>query len=196
VRSAALDTLRHHYVDRLEAAHAAHASGMGVVGVVGNTVPRELILGAGYFPLLISTESGEATPTADLYMEDVIPPETKCLFGLAVSGRLEFLDLLVLSRPYAQLYYYLKEVHRLGRAPHVPPLHMFDLIRTQREAVRAYDLFEINALIQRLLTLPSAAGWKHRTLFDKRLEQLLGKECVALRLSVHEREDIIRNVLA
>jgi benzoyl-CoA reductase/2-hydroxyglutaryl-CoA dehydratase subunit BcrC/BadD/HgdB len=137
-------------VYRLGAAQAAHAAGMGVVGLVGNTIPRELVLAAGYFPVAIAAPPRPTTPVADMYMEDVIPPETKSLFELAMSGNLEFLDLLVLSRPYAHLYYYLKAVHRLGRAPRVPPLHMFDLMQSQREAVRAYDQAEITSFIHRL----------------------------------------------
>ena len=83
-------------------------------------------------------------------MEDVIPPETKALFESAARGDLEFLDLLVLSRPYAHLYYYLKEVHRLGRGPLFPPLHMFDLMQSQRLAVRAYNWGRFQTLIERL----------------------------------------------
>ena len=90
---------------------------MGVVGRIGPTVPVELILAAGRLPVLVAAEPGTPTPTAETYMEPVIPPETKSLFEIAVSGSLEAFDLLVLSRPYAHLYYYLKEVHRMGRAP-------------------------------------------------------------------------------
>ncbi|MGZ4678406.1 MAG: hypothetical protein ACXV8Y_17890, partial [Acidimicrobiia bacterium] len=45
----------------------------------------------------------------------VIAPETKSLFEHTVGGSYSFVDLLVLSRPYAHLYYYLKEVYRMGR---------------------------------------------------------------------------------
>jgi len=145
-----IDLLRHHYAHRLEAAREAHAAGSGVVGLVGNTIPRELVLARGYVPVLISAELGAPTPGADVYMEDVIPPETKALFELATRGDLEFLDLLVLSRPYAQLYYYLKEVYRLGRAPRLPALHMFDLMQSQREAVRVYNTHQLAALGTRL----------------------------------------------
>src|SRR5262245_56139962 len=116
-------SLARFYRDRLLAAREAEN---GVVGIVGNTVPRELILASGRLPVLIAAEPGEPTPIAEIYMEPVISPETQSLFEIAVSGRLESLDLLVLSRPYSQLYYYLKEVYRLGRGPEVPPLHMYD----------------------------------------------------------------------
>jgi benzoyl-CoA reductase/2-hydroxyglutaryl-CoA dehydratase subunit BcrC/BadD/HgdB len=148
--SAALDSLRHHYANRLEAARAAHARGTRVVGLVGNTIPRELVIACGFYPVLIAAQPGAPTPGADVYMEDVISPETKCLFELATGGELEFLDLLVLSRPYSQLYYYLKEVYRLGRAPRLPALHMFDLMQSQREAVRRYNEHQVASLTARL----------------------------------------------
>jgi benzoyl-CoA reductase/2-hydroxyglutaryl-CoA dehydratase subunit BcrC/BadD/HgdB len=153
--SAAFDTLHHHYTHRLAAARDAHAGGMGVVGLVGNTIPRELVLAAGCFPVLVSADTVSPTPAADVYVEDVIPPETRALFELAMSGQLEFLDLLVLSRPYAHLYYYLKEVYRLGRGPRLPLLYMFDLMHCQREAVRVYNEGELSAFIQRLEHLTS-----------------------------------------
>src|SRR5215471_14948745 len=138
--------LRHHYANRLAAAREALAHGTGVVGRIGTTVPVELILAAGRLPVLVAAELGMPTLTAETYMEPVIPPETKSLFEIAVGGQLENFDLLVLSRPYAHLYYYLKEVHRIGRAPNLPPLHMHDLMQSQREAVRGYNWSQTRAL--------------------------------------------------
>ena len=106
--------------------------------------------------MLVAAELGTPTPTAEIYMEPVIPPETKSLFEIAVSGSLEAFDLLVLSRPYAHLYYYLKEVHRMGRAPKLPPLHMHDLMQSQREAVRAYNWSQTRTLVDRLERLIGA----------------------------------------
>jgi benzoyl-CoA reductase/2-hydroxyglutaryl-CoA dehydratase subunit BcrC/BadD/HgdB len=138
--------LQHAYAARLDLARNA----AGVIGVIGNTVPRELILACGRVPILIAAAPGLSTPNADLYMEDIIPPETKFLFEAAITGTYAFLDLLILSRPYAHLYYYLKEVFRLGRAPLFPELHMFDLMQSQRAAVRTYNWGRTEALIERL----------------------------------------------
>jgi benzoyl-CoA reductase/2-hydroxyglutaryl-CoA dehydratase subunit BcrC/BadD/HgdB len=145
-RVAAASALRHAYAARLDAWQA----GPRVVGLVGNTIPVELVLACGRIPVLVTAPRGRPTPGADVYMEDVIAPETRSLFESAASGDLAFLDLLVLSRPYAQLYYYLKEVYRLGRGPLFPPLHMFDLMHSQREAVRAYNWHRFQALIEQL----------------------------------------------
>src|ERR1051326_7492687 len=140
--------LQRYYTDRFAAAREAQSHGVGVVGRVGNTIPSEFILASGRFPVLIAADMGQPTPTADVYMEPVIPPETKSLFEIAVSGEFESFHLLVLSRPYAHLYYYLKEVYRLGRAAKVPPLHMFDLMQSQRDAVQSYNSGRTRALLE------------------------------------------------
>src|SRR5687767_1166247 len=157
VSTSALASLQQHYDDRLLAAREAHARGIGVVGLIGNTVPRELVLAVDRFPVLVAAQNGAATPIADTYMEPVIPPETRALFEAAVSGAFEFFDLLVLTRPYAQLYYYLKEVYRWGRAPKLPPLHMYDLMPSRRDAVRAYNWQQTDRLIARLERLSGLA---------------------------------------
>ena len=142
--------MQRYYADPLGAAREAHAKGVGVVGLIGNTVPRELVLAVNRFPVLVAAQIGQPTPMADTYMEPVISPETRSLFEAAITGQFEFFDLLVLTRPYAQLYYYLKEVYRWGRAPKVPPLHMYDLMSSRRQAVRAYNWQQTEALIARL----------------------------------------------
>jgi len=142
--------LKHAYAARLDLAREGHRDGAGVVGLIGNTIPVELVLACGRVPTLVTADRSRPTPEAAVYMEDIISPETRALFESAATGALEFLDLLVLSRPYAQLYYYLKEVQRLGRGRRFPELHMFDLMQSQREAVRAYNWSRFEALIARL----------------------------------------------
>lgn len=145
--SASCTLLQNAYRDRLA---AARASRLGVVGLIGNSVPTEFVLAAGRVPVLIAAERGRPTPTADIYMDQVIAPETKSLFEDAVQGNYSFVELLVLSRPYAQLYYYLKEVYRLGRGPKIPPLHIYDLMHSQRAAVRSYNWGRTRTLLERL----------------------------------------------
>ena len=142
--------LQRHYRDPLLAARAAQGEGVGVVGLVGATVPAELVLAVGRLPVLITPDMGAPTPTADTYIDPVVSPETRALFEAALAGAFEFLDLLVLSRTDDKLYYYLKEMVRLGRAPTAPPLHMFDLMPSRREAVRPYNRDNLDGLIDAL----------------------------------------------
>ena len=146
----ALEVLRHAYTERLELAREAHAHGACLIGLIGNTIPRELILASAAQPVLVTANPSRPTPHADMFMEAIIPPETRALFERAASGDLAFLDLVVLSRPYAHLYYYLKEVYRLGHGTRFPAITMFDLMQSQRDAVRAYNWGRFEALIARV----------------------------------------------
>lgn len=156
------------YSDRLHAARAAHAAGERVVGRIGNTVPVELILAAGFTPVLVAAESGRPAPTAAHYIDDVVSPQTHALFQAAVDGEYAFMDLLLFSRPYDKAYYYLKDVYRLGRAPKLPPTHMFDLMQSQRSAVRTYNARQLRHLIE---ALERAAGAE---LTDSAIWQAIG----------------------
>jgi benzoyl-CoA reductase/2-hydroxyglutaryl-CoA dehydratase subunit BcrC/BadD/HgdB len=146
----ALSVLRHAYTERLELARGAHVGGARVIGMIGNTIPSELVLASGAHPVLVTADLSRPTPHSDVFMEAIIPPETRALLEAAASGELAFLELLVLSRPYAHLYYYLKEVYRLGHGKLFPPIAMFDLMHSRREAVRAYNWGRLEALIARL----------------------------------------------
>jgi benzoyl-CoA reductase/2-hydroxyglutaryl-CoA dehydratase subunit BcrC/BadD/HgdB len=157
-----LAALRRAYAARLDIARQAHRNGASVIGLVGNTIPIELILACGWVPVLIAADLGPPTPNADRYMEEIISPETRSLFEHACAGDYEFLNLLILSRPYAQLYYYLKEVYRLGRGPRFPQLQMYDLMQSQRDAVRAYNWGRTEALVDRLQRLSGQEITEHR----------------------------------
>jgi benzoyl-CoA reductase/2-hydroxyglutaryl-CoA dehydratase subunit BcrC/BadD/HgdB len=140
------DILHRAYAERRSLARGAE----GRVGLIGTTIPLELVLAADRIPRVITADTSRPTPHADVFMEDIIPPETKALFESAATGELEMFDLVVLARPYAHLYYYLKEVHRLGRGPRFPTLHMFDQMHSQRDSVRAYNWACFQALAARL----------------------------------------------
>src|SRR5215831_5483706 len=76
----ALDSLVAHYTDRQASVREALSRGTGVVGRIGNTVPTELVLACGWWPVLVAAEREAPTPTADVYMEPSIAPVTRSLF--------------------------------------------------------------------------------------------------------------------
>jgi benzoyl-CoA reductase subunit C len=182
--TAALELLRAHYRDRLMAVRALRASGAsGVVGLTGPTAPTELALACGWFPLRISPPEGIATPTATHYLDSVVASDVQVLFECAMRGDFEFLDLLVLTRGEDKLFYFLKEMVRLGRGAAVPPIHMFDLMGSQRAAVREYNLQNLNWL---MAALERASG---RQITDEQLRRSVGltNRCRALQRRVLEQ---------
>jgi benzoyl-CoA reductase/2-hydroxyglutaryl-CoA dehydratase subunit BcrC/BadD/HgdB len=149
ISNQALARLSRSYRDRLSEARSAHANGRRVVGRVGHTIPLELILAAGCTPVMIAADPGRATPNADVYVDPELPRETRALCEAAMVGELEFLDLLVLSRNYDKLFYFMKEIYRLGRGPKFPPFMIYDLMQSRREAVRDYNYGRFAALADR-----------------------------------------------
>ncbi|HWA20813.1 MAG TPA: 2-hydroxyacyl-CoA dehydratase family protein [Caulobacterales bacterium] len=147
--------LKAHYTDRARAMKQARAQGGRIVARVGSAVPAELILAAGFMPVLVAADRSRAAPTAAKYIDDVVPPETHALFEAAAQGDFDEVELLVLSRVYDKLYFYLKEIYRQGLLPGLPPLHMFDLMQNRRAALTRYNE---DRLLDLRLRLERAAG--------------------------------------
>jgi benzoyl-CoA reductase/2-hydroxyglutaryl-CoA dehydratase subunit BcrC/BadD/HgdB len=154
----ALAMLRHHYEDRMAAARAWDGPDGpgGVVGVVGSAAPVEFVLAAGRLPVQVTAEPPHPTPTADAWMEDTFEWQQRSLLDRVARGDYESFELLIVTRSYHETYYYLKEIVRQGQGPQVPPLHMYDLMQSQRPAVRAYGQNRTADLLARLERLAGA----------------------------------------
>ncbi|MFC1532158.1 2-hydroxyacyl-CoA dehydratase subunit D [Thermodesulfobacteriota bacterium] len=139
--------LQRHYHNRMDAARAFHAQGGNVIGLVGNIVPVEFIIAAGQFPLLIAGTDRQPIPDGDEYLEDIAEWEVRSVFDQVLKGECEFLDLLIVSRNYELLFYFLKEIVRQGRNTMVPPLHIYDMIQIQDSTVEAYNRNSTDSLI-------------------------------------------------
>jgi benzoyl-CoA reductase/2-hydroxyglutaryl-CoA dehydratase subunit BcrC/BadD/HgdB len=186
----ALAELRRHYERR---GQAAAASGRVVVGLVGATVPVELVLAAGAFPLNVAPLERGPTPEADRYLERHFDDEVRALLQALLAGRLDWLDLLVIPRTsdgYLELYYTLKEIVRLGRGPRVPPLHLYDLLHGRSEANRAYGLVRTRELAARLAALTGTAP--DSALRDAVAE--VNRQRAAVRQLVEARRDPARGI--
>jgi benzoyl-CoA reductase/2-hydroxyglutaryl-CoA dehydratase subunit BcrC/BadD/HgdB len=136
------------YADRLGAARAAAAAGTAVIGVVGHTVPVELIVAAGAMPVQVTGNPGP-TPLADEWLETFYDPDVRAICEQALRGELAFLRALVIPRstePFHKLYLSLRELVRLGRAPQMPTLLLYDLPHTQGDTQRRYGLARTQAL--------------------------------------------------
>ena len=143
---AALEVLRRRYDDRL----GALGDRTGVVGVVGSAAPVELILAAGFLTVLVTAEAPGPTPHADPWMEPEIEWELRSITDRALRGDFERFELLIVTRSYHEVYYYLKEIVRQGQGARVPPLAMYDLMQSQRAAVRPYGQDQTGRLLTRL----------------------------------------------
>src|SRR5262249_37703622 len=109
--SDALAVLRRHYDDRLVGLRGRAS----IVGVVGSAAPVDLILAAGRLPVLVAAQPPHSTPHTDPWMEPEFEWELRSIVEQALRGDFESFDLLIVTRSYHEVYYYLKEIVRQGQ---------------------------------------------------------------------------------
>jgi len=140
------------YGDRSAEAKRARRSGKSIVGYVGNTVPVELIIAAGCYPLRLAPVSG-GTATADHYIETFADLDTRLIVEQFMAGELDFLSLLIIPRStesYHKLYLSLREVKRVGATQRGPEVTLYEILHTQQRSSREYGLARTRELAQRL----------------------------------------------
>lgn len=146
---APLSRLRHAYTNRLEAALQAKREGKMVVGYLGNTVPTELILAAGCFPLMLSGAPEEATTLADQFLDDDFDGDLRSVYQRIVSGYFNFVDLIVIPRSsngLLHLYYFLLETRRFLPQQVFPEVVLFDVLNTPYPSTGDYVTQRVVAL--------------------------------------------------
>jgi len=129
----ALAELRRHYDNRTAVAKEQHARGTPVAGYTSNTVPRELLRAAGYFPVLLSPPA-QPTPLADKYMEPAFETRIRVIFEHLLAGDWSFLERLIIPRTSEgehKLFLYLREVMRQEGQSHFPSPYFYDLLHTR-----------------------------------------------------------------
>ena len=105
-------------------------------------VPIEIVRAAGLCP--VAARGGlSATPTADAYLEPgIFPRRLRRLAEAALTGRLSSAARIIVPRtsdPDYKFFLYLREFVRLGIAPELPPVLLFDLLQSQGPDVRSYN---------------------------------------------------------
>jgi benzoyl-CoA reductase/2-hydroxyglutaryl-CoA dehydratase subunit BcrC/BadD/HgdB len=142
-----------HYKNPMAQALERHNSGVPVVGVTSNTVPWELLSAAGLFPVVLRPPV-TATPFADEFMEEnVFHPRIRNIFEQAVSGKLQFLEAIIIPRTSEQeykLFLYLREVARTRADVRLPPVYLYDLLHYRSAGSHAYGLQRTHALKQQI----------------------------------------------
>lgn len=82
-------------------------------------------------------------------MESSFDGAVRSIFDRILRGHYEFVDLIVIPRSsedWLQLYYYLREVERLGQRDSRPPVILFDLLQTPFETTASYDVARVTDL--------------------------------------------------
>lgn len=137
------------WAEDVSAIDAARARGQMVVGIAGAGVPVELVLACGAAPVRLVAGPVDPTPNADALIGAGESAAMRALFERMLDGRWSTVDLLVVTRQYEWLYYYLKEAVRSGAAA-LPPLHLHDFVFSAEPALRDYNRQRLVRLAQTL----------------------------------------------
>jgi benzoyl-CoA reductase/2-hydroxyglutaryl-CoA dehydratase subunit BcrC/BadD/HgdB len=120
------------------------------------SVPVELVHAAGFLPV-VARGCSAPTPAADRVLEpDLFPNRLRQLVEAALTGRLADVAAIVLPRssdPDYKCFLYLRELARRGVATSVPPILLFDLLRSDDPNARAYNAARARELSARLASL-------------------------------------------
>ena len=130
----ALEVMKKHYLQRDLAAREWKRNGGKVVGYFCDSVPEEMILAAGLFPLRIS---GDPKDNTDVARQNVIPRFATreafldSMLNRLLTGVYDFLDYLII--PHARdsshrLYQLLALLKRSNNAPKLPELYFLDTL--------------------------------------------------------------------
>jgi benzoyl-CoA reductase/2-hydroxyglutaryl-CoA dehydratase subunit BcrC/BadD/HgdB len=145
--------LMRHYENPAAEAMASAARGIPVVGITSNTVPWELIRAAGAFPCVINSGNPNHMDIGNFMEDGVFEGRIRSIFGAAISGDLQHLSLLLISRTSEQeykLYLYLREVARQDPERRIPPVYLYDLLHRRSSESYSYGLERTLHLKERL----------------------------------------------
>jgi benzoyl-CoA reductase/2-hydroxyglutaryl-CoA dehydratase subunit BcrC/BadD/HgdB len=148
-----IERLTWHYENPAAESVALAADSFPVVGVTSNTAPWELIRAAGAFPCVINPGNENHADICNFMEEGVFEQRIRAIFGAAISGKLQYLSLLVIPRTSEQeykLYLYLREVARLDPGRRIPPVYLYDMLHTRSPETYAYGLERTRRFRQKL----------------------------------------------
>ena len=154
--ASAIDELRAAFEDPFLALGREASRDRETVVLSWPSVPVELVHAAGLLPVYARGHSAP-TPGADRMLEPgIFPNRLRQLVEAALTGRLADAAAIVLPRssdPDYKCFLYLRELVRRGVAPAMPPILLFDMLRSKHAPARAYDASRARDLRARLASL-------------------------------------------
>lgn len=148
-----LGIMQAHYKQRDLAAREWKRKGGQVVGYFCDTVPVELIIAAGFFPLWITGDRSGSTEIIDEYLEPVYEGFVRSAANVLLTGHYDFVDYLVISRSrdsIAQLYSHLSQIKALNPSVKLPELYPFDLNNNRSYTSQFYNRDRVRDLANQL----------------------------------------------
>jgi benzoyl-CoA reductase/2-hydroxyglutaryl-CoA dehydratase subunit BcrC/BadD/HgdB len=152
----AIDELRAGFDEPFSALGRAASNDRETVVVAWPSMPVEIVRAAGLVPVFARGRA-VPTPAADRVLEpDLFPSRLRQLVEAALTGRLADVAAIVLPRssdPDYKCFLYLRELVRRGVSPALPPVLLFDALRSDDATARAYNADRVRAFSEQLATL-------------------------------------------
>jgi len=137
------------YGNRYEHAAADAASGTPVIGLIGAEVPPELVRAAGARALRLHGAVRSDPSRATELLGRAVDEEAVMILSPILDGQLEFLrGILVANDCEAslQLFYALRELHRLGAV--TPAVHLVDQRHLDRPSTLRYNIHQLHEAVR------------------------------------------------
>ncbi|MFC1819869.1 2-hydroxyacyl-CoA dehydratase subunit D [Thermodesulfobacteriota bacterium] len=166
----AFEIMQKHYQQRDLAAREWKKKGGRVVGYYCDSVPEELILAAGFFPLRITGDPGEGTEEIDKYLESFYEGFVRTSLNMLLTGKYDFLDFLVIPRArdsVAQMYSHLCQIQSLNPEVKLPVFYFLPQIQNRSYMSQFYNGERILDLKKNL------EEWAGKKITDKALSQAI-----------------------
>jgi len=145
--------MQKHYRQHDLAAREWKEKGGKVVGYFCDSVPEEMILAAGFFPLRITGDPWGGTEEIDKYLEPFYEGFVRSQLNILLTGKYDFVDFLVIPRTrysIAQQYSHLCQIQYLNPAVKLPELYSFEFIHRRSYTSGFYTLDRMRDLKKKL----------------------------------------------
>ena len=147
------EVMQEHYRQRDLAAREWKGKEGKVAGYFCDSVPEEMILAAGFFPLRISGDPLGSTEASDKYTEPFYEGFVRSMFNMILTGRYDFLDFLIIPHSrdsVVSLYGTLLEVRELDSDIKLPPFYLFEMLHTKLFLTELYNRDRVRELKRKL----------------------------------------------
>lgn len=121
-----------------------------VVGVVGEDVPVELLTASGAVPVRLHGRPETDRSLGDQYLGTGVDPWARALLSALLAGEWPGLSSIVVGRDSeasSRLFFALRELHRIGSAPGVPPVVLCDVLHLPHATTTQYVARRLDELL-------------------------------------------------
>ncbi|MFC1532247.1 2-hydroxyacyl-CoA dehydratase subunit D [Thermodesulfobacteriota bacterium] len=166
----AFDIMQEHYLQRDLAAREWKKNGGKVVGYFCDSVPEELILAAGFFPLRITGDPQSGTEEIDKYLENFYEGFVRTSLNMILTGKFDYLDFLIIPRArdsISQQHTHLHQIKAFDPTLKLPDMYLYEFNHARSYMSGLYNRDRLIDLKEKL------EEWSGKEIAKKELSQAI-----------------------